>query len=553
MTIRMLTRRGVILGSANMAASFGSVRAHARTPLLASGTVFDDRRGHGLRQAGDRGIEGVLVSNGCDVARTDASGRWQLPVAPGSQVFVIKPPDWSFAGARQGAFARRIVPGLETVGAEAVLDLDFGLVRTPELAAFKAVLIADTQPATELELGYLRDSALTEIASTGAAFAINHGDVVFDNPALYGPYLQLIAATGMPWHHCCGNHDMNAIERAGDNPFETFEAVVGPETYAFQYGSAVFFVLNNVERLPPGQLTPTGYDYRGALGQRQIQFVRNVLAHIPREQLVVVSMHIPLLGFEDPNDPAGRTADAAELMGALSGRPHSVSFAGHTHTTEHHYIGEDLGFRGPGQHHHHVLTTASGSWWSGPFDHLGLPLALSRDGSPKGFHLLHVDGNRYTTELVPVGYTGHKHARMAIVDVPRRHDLALSPAPASPGLLRVAHSAAQPGRLVVNVFDGGPRTEVAATIGTSAGGGHFGPIALERTPGIDPTVVAHYAQYRTAIKPWVEPAPAAHVWTAPLPEHLSSGIHRISVTISDEYGRTSHVASLLEVSSERAI
>ena len=78
-----------------------------------------------------------------------------------------------------------------------------------------------------------------------------------------------------------------------------------------------------------------------------------------------------------------------------------MSFAGHLHATEHHYLGEAEGFTGPQPHHHHVLTAASGSWWSGPADHRGIPFADSVDGTPNGFHVLAVSGNRYVTRFVP--------------------------------------------------------------------------------------------------------------------------------------------------------
>jgi C terminal of Calcineurin-like phosphoesterase/Calcineurin-like phosphoesterase len=549
MAVAMPTRRNAILATAGIAAGLTALPSRAGTPLLASGAVFHDRNGGGVRRPGDPGIEGVLVSNGCEVVRTDAAGRWLLPTQPGSQIFVIKPPNWSLVKGHCRGFARRVPSDGDNGSPSAIRDLDFGLIPTPESTTFDAVLIADTQPASEQELGYLRDGALTEIANTGAAFAINHGDVVFDNPALYAPYLQLTAATGMPWHHCPGNHDMNAIACASDNCFETFEAILGPVYYAFQYGAAVFFILNNIERLRPGLSTTSGYDYRGALGRRQLGFVRNVLAHIPQETLVVISAHIPLVGFEDPTDPAGHTTDAAHLMTLLSGRPHTVSFAGHTHTTEHHYIGDELGFNGPGKHHHHVLTTASGSWWSGPYDHRGLPLALSRDGSPKGFHLLRVEGNRYTTELVPVGHAGHLQASIAVVDTGLRNDV--TPLPAQSERMLVTRPAGHTRYLVVNVFDGGPQTRVVATIdGEGEAPGVSRPLELSRKIAVDPSIVEHYRRNQAVLKPWVGPSLSSHLWTLPLPDRLSAGVRRIEITITNEYGHMRHISSLLVVRDE---
>jgi hypothetical protein len=90
-----------------------------------------------------------------------------------------------------------------------------------------------------------------------------------------------------------------------------------------------------------------------------------VLKETPPEKLIVVVMHILLETYLDPKSPVQNTADAAELLALLGDRP-SVSFSGHTHTTEHHYLRRPNAPDGAPPHHHHVLTAVSGSWGSGP-------------------------------------------------------------------------------------------------------------------------------------------------------------------------------------------
>ena len=60
----------------------------------ASGVVFNDENGNGILDPGEDAIASVEVSNGVDIARTDANGVYRLPERPGSQVFVIKPRGW---------------------------------------------------------------------------------------------------------------------------------------------------------------------------------------------------------------------------------------------------------------------------------------------------------------------------------------------------------------------------------------------------------------------------------------------------------------------------
>jgi hypothetical protein len=311
------TRRQVIAaGASALALTAGT--GMAVPPALASGLVFEDRNRTGRPGPQSRGIAGVLVSNGRDVVRTDAEGRWRLPVADGDSVFVIKPPHWSaplgvggvphFSRLHQPESTAHDIPwrhaGVAGTG-PLPTNIDFPLTRQEESARFDALLFADTQPANDTELGYLRDDIVAGALGTRAAFGINHGDVVFDDLSLYPRYLQILSATGIPWHHCPGNHDINSEARDNRGSRETWKRVFGPRHYAFLHAGATFILLDNVHYFGHNPGAARSGTYAGLIGERQLQFVRNVLAHVPREHLVVVSMHIPLATYQDP--ASGRT------------------------------------------------------------------------------------------------------------------------------------------------------------------------------------------------------------------------------------------------------
>ena len=115
----------------------------------------------------------------------------------------------------------------------------------------------------------------------------------------------------------------------------------GPRHYAFQHAAATFIVLDNVHYFGANPGALRSGTYAGLIGERQLQFVRNVLAHVPAEHLVVVSMHIPLATYQDPTSAADNTADRNALLRLLSARPHTLSLSGHMHLTEHHYLTGD--------------------------------------------------------------------------------------------------------------------------------------------------------------------------------------------------------------------
>ncbi len=550
-----LTRRDVMVGAGLSALTLTTGTGLADLSAVASGTVFEDRSGTGLRRTGDAGIPGVLVSNGRDVARTDADGRWRLPVFDGDSLFVIKPPHWTTPIAASGVprfsylhqpHSTPMSPPWQHRGAAPTgtlpASIDFPLRRQPENASFEALLLADPQPGNDRELAFLRDDIVAATLPIGAAFAIVHGDVVADDLSLYPRYLRLLAATGIPWHHCPGNHDMDLDARDDRTSRETWKRVFGPRHYAFQHAGATFLMLDNVHYRgwnPGWSLSGT---YCGRIGEEQLAFVRNVLAHVPPDQLIVLSMHIPLTTYNDPANPADNTEDYRALLALLAGRPHSVSFSGHMHTSEHHYLGAEHGFAGSGRHHHQVLAAASGSWWGGPRDNCGMPNAVCPDGTPNGFHILSVEGPRYSTRFVPAAGKGSAQLRV-VVDGPLRHrNAAQVAADVGRSLLGepIEAEALQDHTLIVNVFDGSSQTQVTFEV---AGSGRT-EVAMQRTDMADPYVTEFIAAHTASFKSWVRAVPSSHVWKAPLPVGLPPGAHRVTVR-ARQPGGAQHVAHIV--------
>jgi hypothetical protein len=85
--------------------------------------------------------------------------------------------------------------------------------------------------------------------------------------------------------------------------------------------------------------------------------------------------------------------------------------------------------------------------------------------------------------------------------------------------------------LIVNIFDGGPRTTVEYRIGERP------PVKMERIVRTDPFVEEVFARNEATKKPWVKAEPSSHIWSARLPSDLEAGTHCIGVRVIDEYGR----------------
>ena len=561
-----ITRRDVMKGGAATAAALAAASVPLRPGLAqgasVTGVVFEDRSGTGRRQPGDPGIAGVLVSNGREVAKTDANGRYTLPIEEESVVFVVKPTGW-MVPVEPGTMLPRFYYIHQPKGTPAELNLryrgidptgplpasvDFALRKAAEPTAFEVLLFTDPQPESPTELDFVRDDVVNAVIGAKAAFGITAGDVMFDDLSLYARQNRIIGQIGLPWWNIPGNHDLNFEAPGMRYSRETFKRVFGPTSYAFEYGGALFLMLDNVEYLGTDPTHPRrDGKYQGRIGERQRAFIASVLAETPADRLVVVAMHIPLRTYLGPKDPVISTIDLPEFLALIGERP-CVSFSGHTHTTEHHYFGAADGYAGATPHHHHVMTAVSGSWWSGPFDHRGIAAADSRDGSPNGFHVLSIDGKSYTTRFHPANEPNGRQMRITLDSEFHRagrelyRDVRMGALLGSP----IPRENAYATDVIVNVFDGGPRTKVAYRIGNRA------PVTMtpERRP--DPFVEEVFARNEATKKPWVKADPSSHIWVARLPADLDAGTHCIAVDVTDEYGRAQRDHLVLEVTAAEA-
>ena len=555
------SRRDVVKygAAAAIAAAAGPVLA-ASAASTVSGIVYEDRSGGGRRAAGDPGIAGVLVSNGRDVVKTDAGGRYTLPIDDETIVFVIKPAGYALpvdeemlprfyyihqpAGSPQSLKLR--YRGIDPTG-PLPESVDFALTKADEPQKFDVIVFADPQPESAAEVDFIRDDVVTGlIGNHAAAFGITAGDIMFDDLSLYPRLNRIIGRIGVPWYNIGGNHDLNFEAPDAKYSRETFKRTFGPPYHAFEYGGALFLMLDNVDYLGADAARPYSAGlYEGRIGERQLAFIANVLKETPADKLLVTVMHIPLRNYLDAKNPTTNTADRADFLKLLAGRPNTLSLSGHTHTTEHHYFGADDGFAGPAPHHHHVLTAVSGSWWSGPYDHRGIAAADSRDGSPNGFHILSIDGSRYSTRFRPANEPNARQMRIALDSVFHRdrkelyNEYRMGQLLGSP-LPQTRVSATD---LIVNVFDGGPRTSVEYRIGGRAAA------PMQRVVRPDPFVEEVFARNEATRKPWVKAEPSSHIWSARLPGDLEAGTHCIAVRAIDEYGREHRDHLIVEVSS----
>jgi hypothetical protein len=491
----------------------------ALVPLLgqtptASGTVFEDRNGNGVRDAGERGLPGVKVSNQRLIATTDASGRWELPYTEDTIFFVVKPrgyrtkldgdnlPRFYYIHRPGGDPEGRRFEGVKPTG-PLPGSIDFPLYPQKEPDKFRAVMFADTQPRDIREVEYVAHDVVERLIGVDAAFGVTLGDIAFDDLSTFGPLNAAIGLIGIPWYNVLGNHDINLDAPNDRESTFTFEKTYGPPYYSFDYGPTHFIVLDDVEFLGQGK------GYRGGIGERQMAWIKNDLANIPRNQLVVLMMHIPLVDVGDRQD----------LYRLIEQRPNVISISGHTHYQEHIFIDQEDGWRGVKPHHHTVNVTVSGSWWQGAPNELGIPHATMRDGAPNGFSIFTFDGTGYSIEFRAAGSPVSHQMNVYLPE-------------------EVAFADAGTTLVTVNVFGGSSRSVVEARIGR----GNWVP--MEKVLKPDPKfaeAVSRDAALQRPYRPLPAPMQSPHLWEVPL-DRLFGGVAplpgsvRVQVRETDMFG-----------------
>jgi len=174
------------LGAFVVCGTAATVRA-----LSIDGVVFLDANANGRQDADERGAPGVVVSDGGDLVRTDASGRFAIPDGdPAKRPFVFAETPSGFR--RIGNWYYRLPRDSDG------FTVAFALQSAPETARgdFRFAHVTDTHVAKTWQ-DQVAD--LREVAALGVAFAVNTGDLVGSpDPTWYDNYRQFLSETGLP-------------------------------------------------------------------------------------------------------------------------------------------------------------------------------------------------------------------------------------------------------------------------------------------------------------------------------------------------------------------
>jgi hypothetical protein len=333
----MTTLRPILLALALPAA------AAAQGPITIS--VFEDRNANGIREANERPLPGVAVSNQTDVVTTGSTGEALLTRGSTGVVFVSVPDGYRSVGS----FWR----------ASSAASIAFALAPAPAPRDFRFVHASDTHVEPRVVDRMRRFRAMAD--SIKPAFAIITGDLIRDAASQTEPvargYFDLFAAEAKDFRTRLwvvpGNHDHFGIIRSRSKVSETdpmydramFRGYFGPDYYSFTYGGVHFIGLNTIS------LDDSAY--YGFVDSVQMAWLQRDLKLVPPSMPIVTFNHIPMVssseiltGFVDMalvssiRRVNGKTthrhtvANTLDVISAMKGHPWVLALGGHIHAAE---------------------------------------------------------------------------------------------------------------------------------------------------------------------------------------------------------------------------
>lgn len=343
-----------------------------------SGSVVD---------TGGKGIAGVVVNNGCNFTVTDDRGRWMLLTDTFASKFVSISTPAAYRLPRSGSMAAGFfVPVAEAArgrGCRFVLE-----PRAERADSFYYVAVSDPQVRGAADMARWRNETLAGLRPVADSLAdrrevvgVALGDIVFDNPAMFGDYAASLAGLPLTMFQCIGNHDADSRQpglvhaRPGAARYAelAFHRAFGPTAYSFNIGRAHVVTLANIDWLGGGR-------YVERLTDAQLRWLERDLSYVRPGSLVILNIHAPGWNREGA---AANMKDAARLERALKGYRAHV-FCGHTHFFQNVEVGPGL--------YQHNIGAASGAWWEG---------GANRCGAPRGYMVASVCGDSVAWEYLP--------------------------------------------------------------------------------------------------------------------------------------------------------
>lgn len=438
----------------------------------------------GLVKCQGKGVPNVVVTNGFDCVLTDINGKYTIPYHRDARFVYITTPAGYLPVRKHSlpCYYQRIDGESQTY--------DFTLIKNSKNDIDHIFLVqSDVQVAKESDIAgyvkYLQDvhQYINKQVKNDELFILDCGDIVGNTPSFFSKYIEASDVIDIPVYRTIGNHDMEYGVRSYEHSYKTFEDYFGPIYYSFNRGKAHYIVLNN------NYYINRNYRYIGYIDERTLQWLEKDLEFVPKDHLVFVSMHIPSSSTKELQFNAllpDETSNAASLYDILKGYDAHL-LTGHSHYNWNVVFNDSL--------MEHNIAAVCGTFWKAD---------ICTDGTPSGYGVYKVSGNKVTWAYKSIGY-------------PITHQFRVYP---------VGASDERPDDIIANVWNWDELWKVE----WYEDGKYMG--AMERFEGYDPEAKIICSDKERVVYDWIMPIKTEHLFRA-TPTNKNA---EIEICVTDRFG-----------------
>ena len=347
--------------------------------------------GYTYDAASGKPISNVAVSDGFSVAATDKDGLYMLPKHKDAYyVFYSTPANCEIITSDTGPLFYSTLEHDKT-------EYNFELKYLPDGKKedkFALFTFGDIQVSNNTGLNRFKNEAAPAIKAHAKSFdipcyGITLGDVVSTSDSKSAvPYMSDMKNAlrskyvGMQVFQVMGNHDCSNFhkdETATDANFEikaqrAFEKMFGPINYSFNRGDIHIIGMRDIVYRDK---TTTAKYVKGFLPE-QYEWLKQDLALVPKDKMVVLCVHIPLYGSINNSGATGHYVKEVHDLLDQFAEAHIIS--GHTHI-QYNHIHTKYNI------YEHNMGTVCGSWWQSN---------ICGDGTPNGYGVYICEGSTFS-------------------------------------------------------------------------------------------------------------------------------------------------------------
>ena len=325
--------------------SFHSI-GQTSSSFSVSGYVFDDLNNNGAKDANEKGIRNVAVSDQVNVVTTNENGFYQIQYASTYGILFVSLPN----GFQSKAWWQRV----DSINNGS--PINFPVVKIASPSSFTFIHASDTH-ISETSLDRMQKFEKI-VDSVKPDLVLITGDLIRDAlrvseteaTRLYELFLKEIKKTKAPVWYIPGNHEIFGIERhlslvSQQHPLygrKMYHHYMGPDYYSFNYGGIHFIGLNSVEF--------EDLWYFGRIDSVQLEWLRKDIGTVSSGTPIITFQHIPfvtggfsMMPFEE--DGPGRSlvrekgilqyrhvvSNAQDVFMIMKNHNYPLALAGHYH------------------------------------------------------------------------------------------------------------------------------------------------------------------------------------------------------------------------------